>query len=95
MKPASPSHSCPVCGFARLAEAPRSPSGGASYEICPCCGFQFGYDDDARGVTYLTHREQWIQGGLKWWSRGQPAPANWDPQAQLAALYRVESDLRR
>jgi rubrerythrin len=45
----STSFVCPVCGFPDLTEQPRYADGGSSDEICPSCGFQFGYDDDDRG----------------------------------------------
>lgn len=83
---AAPRHSCPVCGYPDLQEAPRSRSGGGSYEICPCCGFQFGVDDDDRGVTPEKHRAQWIQGGMVWFSRSIPPPRGWDPRSQLRRL---------
>ena len=34
-------HLCPVCGWPELTQPPRQASGGASFEICPCCGFEF------------------------------------------------------
>lgn len=86
MNPPVRSHRCPVCGFNGLMEAPRTPSGGGSYEICPCCGYQFGVDDDDRRVSHAAHRERWIAGGMQWWSRGIPAPAHWNPRQQLADL---------
>ena len=35
---------CPVCGFNDLKEAPFGLNQEPSYEICPCCGFEFGFD---------------------------------------------------
>ena len=79
-------HTCPVCGWPELHEPPRNASGGASFEICPCCGFEFGFDDDDRGVTYEQARARWIAGGMKWWSTSRPAPARWDAAQQFARL---------
>ena len=79
-------HVCPVCGFPSLREAPRAPSGGGSYEICPSCGFQFGVDDDDRGLTYEQARERWVEQGMPWRSRGKAAPKGWSPRTQLASL---------
>ncbi len=80
MNPPSPAqHSCTVCGYPGLSEPPRSASGGGSYEICPSCGFQFGVDDDDRGITPALHRQRWVQDGMKWASRGIPKPADWNP----------------
>jgi hypothetical protein len=77
-------HTCPVCGYPALAEAPRSRDGGGSYEICPSCGFQFGVSDDDKGQTYEQWREAWKKAGMKWASRGIAPPAGWNPQRQLA-----------
>ncbi len=77
-------HQGPVCGFPELELAPRGKSGGGSYEICPSCGFQFGVDDDDRGVTPEAWRARWIAAGKPWSSRGIPRPRSWNPEAQLA-----------
>ena len=37
---------CPVCGSDVNDEIPYSENGQPSFEICPSCGFQYGYDDD-------------------------------------------------
>jgi transposase-like protein len=57
---------CPVCGFPHLTEAPRSLAGGASYEICPSCGFQFGVDDEDKGHSYAAWRADWQKRGMPW-----------------------------
>lgn len=36
---------CPVCGSAELQEQPYYPEGGAYFEMCGVCGFEFGFDD--------------------------------------------------
>lgn len=81
-------HVCPVCGYPQLHESPRSPrTGGGSYEICPSCGFEFGVTDDDRGFTYDSWRTRWIEMGMPWSSEGiEPAPADWDPPAQLRSI---------
>lgn len=76
---------CPVCGFPGLTERPRDPDSGPSYEICPSCGYQFGFDDDSEGIAYRTWRERWRTQGMPWFS-SNPAPAGWDPVEQLRAL---------
>lgn len=75
-------HRCPVCGYPKLKEAPRTKAGGGSFEICPSCGFQFGVSDDDSGFTYQQWREKWKISGMKWSGSGR-APASWDPVAQL------------
>jgi hypothetical protein len=79
-------HTCPVCGYPELEEPPRSPSGGGSYEICPSCGFQFGVDDDDKGITYDEWRVRWKEKGQAWSSRGNVAPRGWNANSQLATL---------
>jgi len=80
------SHICPVCGFPKLTEPPRSLSGGGSGEICPSCGFQHGVDDDDAGRSYAAARDEWRRKGMKWASKGQPQPTNWKPETQLAKV---------
>ena len=78
---------CPVCGYGGLEAPPHNPvNGGASNEICPSCGFQFGFDDDDRHVSYEEWRDRWVSNGMQWFSAGQIPPANWDAAAQLQEL---------
>lgn len=79
------SHTCPVCGFPKLTEAPRSLSGGGSSEICPACGYQHGVDDDDKGTSHSAAREAWKRGGMKWQSKSAQ-PKDWKPDRQLAAV---------
>jgi hypothetical protein len=80
-------HKCPVCGYPKLTEAPRTRAGGGSYEICPSCGFQFGVSDDDGGFTYEQWREKWRDAGMKW-SSNQKVPVDWDPETQLKTILR-------
>jgi hypothetical protein len=77
---------CPVCGFDDLDEPPYSDAGDGLFEICPCCGFQFGVSDDNQGVSFHEWREWWINQGMSWSSKGIPAPQGWDPHQQLSNL---------
>ena len=77
---------CPVCGYDDLDEAPRDELDCASFEICPCCGTQFGYDDAARDHASL--RDEWVGTGMAWWSRSHKPPIGWDPAEQLGRLSR-------
>lgn len=98
----TPAHTCPVCGFRGLAQAPYaklvplpvpehlSPPysrhfGMPSYEVCDCCGFEFGNDDEpgtATPVTFSEYRKQWLADGAQWF---QPLkrPLRWSPENQL------------
>ena len=87
MDSVSKRYNCPACGFI-LDFEPWS-NGLCSYEICPCCGIQFGYDDCAggniqrRGELHKEWRRDWIGSGMPWWSRGAAAPTDWNPAKQL------------
>lgn len=83
-----PAFTCPVCGFPGLTQPPRNRSGGASYEICPSCAFQFGVSDDDRGQTYDGWRARWIAEGMPWDRGASPPPESWDPAEQLRRLRR-------
>lgn len=61
---------CPVCYFDDLFEPPYDNRGIGSYEICPCCGFQFGYDDfPNKKEQIILWREKWLAEGSKWFSK--------------------------
>ncbi|MDQ2808250.1 MAG: hypothetical protein M3Z04_15260 [Chloroflexota bacterium] len=67
---------CPVCGYDKLADPPTD------YNICECCGTEFGYHDARR--THGELRQQWIAAGMKWHYPLLPPPPNWNPLQQLA-----------
>jgi hypothetical protein len=78
-------HPCPVCDYPNLSEPPRSEFGGGSFEICPSCGFQFGVNDDAEGISYETWRRRWEARDMPWSGVGIKPPANWKPVAKFVA----------
>lgn len=89
-------YTCFVCGFGSLTEQFYiDNSFSSTFEICPCCGFQYGYHDLNGTDEYpesftekdivIEYRKQWIQNGMKWWSDNpmRPKPENWNPKEQL------------
>ena len=78
----SPRYVCPVCGFNGLKEMPYDGDGAPSYEICACCGVEFGFENKDDMVKY---REDWIKKGASWF---MPAlkPVDWDLSKQLANI---------
>lgn len=72
---------CPVCGYDGLDEPPYDSTGSASFDICPCCGTEFGYDDSVK--THAEIRDRWLNNGGHWWSTTIPALANWNPYDQI------------
>ncbi len=73
---------CPICGYPEL-DIPAYRQGGTpSFESCPSCGFEPGYDDDSEGYTHEQWRQKWINEGMKFFSEDYK-PTNWDPKRQL------------
>jgi hypothetical protein len=78
---------CPACGF--LHDYKPWDGESASFNICACCGIQFGYTDAAGGNInerknkYISWRKNWIENGMKWSSIGIKQPVNWNPFDQL------------
>lgn len=76
-------YSCPVCGWQGLREPPYDSTGYPSYEICRCCGFEYGFDDGANGDTFSSYHDKWIERGMPW-RNPEVRPPNWDAAAQLS-----------
>jgi hypothetical protein len=74
-------YKCPVCGYPEIKSPPYGETGSPSYEICPCCGTEFGCDDYE--TENETLRKKWIQSGAKWWSSSISPPLGWNPYEQL------------
>jgi hypothetical protein len=64
---------CPVCAYNKLPYAPRD------YEICPCCGTEFGNDDAE--LSHQELRQRWADQHAPWFF-GEP-PEHWNPWLQL------------
>jgi len=79
------SYICPVCGLDKLAEPLYNNTGDSSYEICVCCGFEFGFDDDFKKQTHDSYRKQWLKNGANWFNP-KLKPINWNPEEQLKNL---------
>ncbi|MBS9801675.1 hypothetical protein J4052_01610 [Bacillus toyonensis] len=72
---------CVICGFDDLLDPPYE-EGYPLYEICPCCGFQFGFDDCDQGCTFVAHREKWLEKGAVWHNNTEK-PTEWSLEKQL------------
>ena len=78
---------CPVCGYNNLYDPPYNSEGLGSFEICPCCGFEFGCDDFPNKVeAHEQWRKKWIAQGFRWFSQCRLPPNGWEPQIQLILL---------
>ena len=77
---------CPVCGYDELTEPPYDDLDlrtSSSFEICPCCGTEFGYTDS--NLSHDALRAQWIMVGMTWHFASHERPKGWEPTAQLRA----------
>ena len=86
--------------FARLLPGPPPPAhpgpppyarwyGEPAYQICPCCGFEPGNDDDSwsgavRPLSFEEYRGEWVASGGAWLDESRK-PEGWDLRAQLEA----------
>jgi hypothetical protein len=70
-------HYCPVCGFGPFAEPYACVDElRQSFEICPCCGCEYGHDDCEQRLA------QWVASGCQWFEPKE-RPENWSLDAQL------------
>lgn len=81
--PNSKTYTCTVCGYPSLDEPPVDEYGCASFDICSCCGIQFGYHDACRSHEEL--RRKWIAEGIPWHSELVHPPNGWNATDQLRA----------
>ena len=74
-------HSCRVCGYYND-DLPWGKDGNCpTYEICPCCGVEFGNEDCTKEST-KQYREKWINDGTKWFEL-EEKPQNWNKEEQF------------
>src|SRR5260370_30554894 len=66
-------YDCTVCASPDFVYPPRD------YNICTCCGTEFG-NDDAR-FTHAQLRSMWVGDGARWFFGNPPTP--WNPWFQL------------
>ncbi len=85
-------HGCPVCFAAVLGSPPyanwrptepmpappyEETFGMPSYEVCTCCGFEFGNDDNpgtSQPVSFEEYRNAWVEDGRPLVSEGRVLP---------------------
>jgi hypothetical protein len=53
------------------------------FNVCPCCGTEFGVDDRKR--THYELRVDWIQAGMPWFDDITSPTIDWNPLLQLAS----------
>lgn len=66
---------CRVCGLIQL-DSPWGDDGKSpNFEICPCCGVEFGYEDClVEGIKKF--RNNWVANDMRW-NEPIKKPKNW------------------
>ncbi len=78
---ASNTHECRVCGCC-FEDFPWGEDGKSpSFQICPCCGVQFGKEDRTL-ESIKTYRAEWKNSGGKWFMENE-RPECWDIEQQM------------
>ncbi|MCD8032141.1 MAG: hypothetical protein LUF85_15295 [Bacteroides sp.] len=74
-------NNCRVCGLF-IQDKPWGENGKTpTYEICPCCGVEFGVEDYTKEST-KEYREKWIESGCQWFDKKEK-PENWNLSLQM------------
>lgn len=77
-------YNCRVCGIT-LDESPWGADGKTpTYEICVCCGVEFGYEDYTL-ESIRQYRSEWLKNGAKWFEPKYKL-FNWDLDKQLTQI---------
>jgi len=71
---------CRVCGMDYDTPTWHSEN-DASFDICNCCGVEFGVQDSTL-ESVREYRENWIRDGATWFSP-KLKPENWNLEKQL------------
>lgn len=72
---------CRVCGI-YLEESPWGKDGNnPTYEICTCCGVEFG-NEDYTVESVRRYRKKWLGDGAKWFLP-EFKPSDWDLNEQM------------
>lgn len=75
---------CRVCGLLQP-EPPWGEDGRtASFDICACCGVEFGYEDSTRAAVER-HRTAWLASGPRWYE-ARSHPVDWNVSEQVTRI---------
>lgn len=84
---------CRVCGH-EPEEAPWGPDARfGSFDICPSCGVEWGYEDSTFAST-VQYRDRWVEQGGGWAERHTP-PDGLTTAARLKRAWLAEADHAR
>ena len=72
---------CRVCGLEQLTKPWGDDEMTPSFEICDCCGVEFGYED-CKPESVLKYRKRWVEQKNKWFNPKE-MPADWSLEKQM------------
>lgn len=75
---------CRVCGYRLPFYTWGRDNKSPTFELCPCCGVQFGVMDETP-LLASQERQRWLSEGMPWFQKDQK-PENWQPEEQLAQI---------
>ena len=77
---------CRVCGLDQSPDLPWGENGDhASFNICSCCGVEFGYEDDSP-ENCRSVRRNWVEVRRCAWFSPKDRPLDWDMPGQLRSI---------
>lgn len=77
-------YTCRVCGLKQDEAQWGIDEQTPTYNICDCCGVEFGYEDCTL-IGVKNYRKKWLDGGTKWY-RQKYKPDNWSLSDQLSNI---------
>ena len=82
---------CAVCGYDELEDPPYDEYGCCTYEICPCCGYQYSVTDTDRGIGFEQYAKEWIEKGFPLFSErfSERARESWNAAVLRAQLRNI------
>lgn len=72
---------CFVCGLVQISPPWGRDGSSPSFEICACCGSEFGYED-ATDAGVFRARAKWTESGYAWVEK-DAKPNEWSVELQL------------
>lgn len=72
---------CRVCGLYREDKPWGEDGVTPTYDICPCCGTEFGYED-INIESIKDKRNNWLANGMNWFLKKEK-PEIWNSKEQL------------
>lgn len=72
---------CRVCGLKQNEPQWGDDGETPTYNICDCCGVEFGYEDSSL-IGIKNYRNKWLSSGGRW-TKPNCKPENWTLENQL------------